>query len=443
MKNVILAAAALLGLASAGMAQVPNYVPTNGLVGWWPFNGNANDESGNGHNGTVNAAVLSTDRFGNQGKAYSFNGLSSYIACSNPDFSTSNIMTLSFWVIISNTNSSLAQYLVSKGVDCAGGFYFGYINSPPAFYGGFSCGSANTVGDAQSIGQPAPQTTWSHICYVFDGSEMKFYYNGLLVDTQSNAVGNLGNTNTLLFGKHDLSGFDYFLNGKLDDIVLYNRVLTFQEISNLFNAFSCTNNTAIAPQINSLSTGSTATFTATTSDPNPSYIWQTDFGLGFQNLQNTGQYAGVNTDSLTVSNLQLRNHQQAFRVITTSGNCVDTSAVAAINLSDTCLISQFETVTTDTIQIVVTGINPPDYLNTLKIYPNPATQGTDLKMDFGDFGTMLGYKLRVENAQGQQVFQTNIDHENDSFNIGTSGIYLVRILDPQGNTKLTRKILIQ
>ena len=56
------------------MAQVPNYVPTNGLVGWWPFNGNANDESGNGNNGTVNGATLTTDRFGNANKAYSFDG---------------------------------------------------------------------------------------------------------------------------------------------------------------------------------------------------------------------------------------------------------------------------------------------------------------------------------------------------------------------------------
>jgi hypothetical protein len=45
------------------MAQVPNYLPTNGLVGWWPFNGNANDESGNGNNGTENGATLTTDRF--------------------------------------------------------------------------------------------------------------------------------------------------------------------------------------------------------------------------------------------------------------------------------------------------------------------------------------------------------------------------------------------
>jgi len=34
--------------------NMPSYVPTNGLVGWWPFNGNANDECGNGNNGTVN-----------------------------------------------------------------------------------------------------------------------------------------------------------------------------------------------------------------------------------------------------------------------------------------------------------------------------------------------------------------------------------------------------
>jgi hypothetical protein len=53
--------------------NVPNYVPTNGLVGWWPFNGNANDLSGNGNNGVVNGATLTTDRFGYANKAYDFN----------------------------------------------------------------------------------------------------------------------------------------------------------------------------------------------------------------------------------------------------------------------------------------------------------------------------------------------------------------------------------
>lgn len=49
--------AALLLAASSAFAQVPSYVPTNGLVGWWPFNGNINDLSGNGNNGTVFGAT--------------------------------------------------------------------------------------------------------------------------------------------------------------------------------------------------------------------------------------------------------------------------------------------------------------------------------------------------------------------------------------------------
>ena len=56
----------------AVQAQVPSYVPTNGLVGWWPFNGNANDESGNGNNGTVNGANLTAGKTGISNTAYQF-----------------------------------------------------------------------------------------------------------------------------------------------------------------------------------------------------------------------------------------------------------------------------------------------------------------------------------------------------------------------------------
>lgn len=74
-------AIAVFGIATTTLAQVPSYVPTNGLVGYWPFNGNANDESGNGNNGTVNGATLTSDRFGSTNAAYSFNGVSNYIEC--------------------------------------------------------------------------------------------------------------------------------------------------------------------------------------------------------------------------------------------------------------------------------------------------------------------------------------------------------------------------
>ena len=88
---------ALLSFSSF-FSQVPSYVPTNGLVGWWPFNGNANDESGNGNNGTVNGATLTTDRFGNSNGAFSFNGVNSYISVQDSNTLHQNVFTISSWV---------------------------------------------------------------------------------------------------------------------------------------------------------------------------------------------------------------------------------------------------------------------------------------------------------------------------------------------------------
>ena len=62
MKTLILLFSVLFTTMS--FAQIPSYVPANGLVGWWPFNGNANDESGNGNNGSNNGATLTKDSNG-------------------------------------------------------------------------------------------------------------------------------------------------------------------------------------------------------------------------------------------------------------------------------------------------------------------------------------------------------------------------------------------
>ena len=71
-KHLLILATVFLSIST--FSQIPNYVPANGLVGWWPFNGNANDESGNGNHGTVNGATLTQDRFGNANMAYGFDG---------------------------------------------------------------------------------------------------------------------------------------------------------------------------------------------------------------------------------------------------------------------------------------------------------------------------------------------------------------------------------
>jgi hypothetical protein len=84
LKSVFLCFFVVSSLHNLLNAQIPSYVPRDGLVGWWPFNGNANDESGNGNHGTVNGATLTEDRFGNLNSAYSFDGISNYISVNNP-----------------------------------------------------------------------------------------------------------------------------------------------------------------------------------------------------------------------------------------------------------------------------------------------------------------------------------------------------------------------
>jgi hypothetical protein len=114
-KTYTLLTLTLLCFGLLAQAQIPNYVPTNGLVGWWPFNGNANDESGNGNHGTVNGATLAADRFGNAGKAYSFDGVDDFVQISNnPLLEPSNSISISAWVFIDSNQTTNFPPIISK-----------------------------------------------------------------------------------------------------------------------------------------------------------------------------------------------------------------------------------------------------------------------------------------------------------------------------------------
>ena len=435
-------AVATMSFTTATMAQnVPNYVPTNGLVGWWPFNGNANDESGNGNNGTVNGATLTIDRFGNASKAYNFDGVSSYIAM--PQI----------------TNQNINEFSISM-------WYFN--QTPPGnlcytYYHGATTGewhlndSAMSVKLANDTWYWVPFTrifsNWTNIVGVYSrGNNIKVYINGQYISEKAIPNLDLWTTNTLSsVGAYARN--QYFSpcswKGKIDDIGIWNRALTQQEITNLYNALDCNYNLSISPTNNILPSGGTATFTTSSNAPNPSYIWQSDFGQGFQTLNNFGNYSGTNTTTLSIANVQLSNHQQPIRAISTSGNCIDTSAIATISISDTCITSVSDTtyiMVTDTLIINTTlsGINPPNNSNTIKVFPNPAND--HITINYGNYVIMSGYQLKIENSLGQQVFQTNISQQSDYLqlsNWGGNGLYFVHIIDPQGNTIDIRKIVIQ
>jgi len=113
MKKTLLFIALSVSLFSFNQT-VPNYVPTNGLIGWWPFNGNANDESINNNDGTVNGATLSTDRSGVSNSAYYFNGVSNKISL--PNLGNLTEFSYSIWVKSDGDDgASLRSFLGSSG----------------------------------------------------------------------------------------------------------------------------------------------------------------------------------------------------------------------------------------------------------------------------------------------------------------------------------------
>jgi hypothetical protein len=474
MKKVLLTAVSTLSLAAATLAQtVPNYVPTNGLVGWWPFNGNANDESGNNNNGTVNGATLTTDRFGNTNKAFSFDGISNYIDIGDPtnnlfDFFGANF-TISAWV--STISNQLDGPIVTKqslGVipNVSGDYNMNIINGQ----GRFAMGMGNGQGAQRFSISQVNDGNWHHIVAIYVNNNIEIYVDGVL---ENGFYGGpnvypsvlLNSIESLRFGK----GWTSHYEGKLDDIGILNRALTQQEITDLYNAVNC--NLSITPQNNVLQIGNTATFNATTSDANPTYIWQSDFGQGFQTLNNYGNYSGVNTNTLTVANVQLANHNQAIRAISTSGNCVDTSNVAYIHIADTCItttnetiydttfvtvtdtnyVTVYDTVTTyisvtDTLFINVNtvGLNNNTIINTIKVFPNPAN--TNLNLDFGNFTNLNGYSIKIYNSLSQVIYNQPITQQSETIDLSTfggNGIYFLHVINAQNNTVEISKIVLQ
>ena len=221
-------------LSTISFAQIPSYVPTNGLVGWWPFNGNANDESGNGNNGTVNGATLTVDRNGNSNTAYYFSGLgcSTYIACNINTSSIINGVSIGFWVQRNGPGCISPRimkfYAPSDG---PGTHVFGWPNNS---------NNPSMAFVTSTILSPFYQynnisnSTWAHIIFTNDGTTAKLYQDGLLISSHNSTgiVTLAGNAN---FGRMTNPANDAF-NGSLDDIGIWNRALTECEIKDLYHA---------------------------------------------------------------------------------------------------------------------------------------------------------------------------------------------------------------
>ena len=213
MKKIVL----LLVLLSAVFFAETSYaqIPTEGLVGYWPFNGNANDESGNGYNGTVFGATLIPDRGGNANSAYYFDGINDKITTEQEYFANNNQVSVSLWV------KFIPPSPVSYFLMCSD---FGVATHNDSVAMAISLPGTNSA-----FGYPC-NNEWEHFVGTYNGTYIRAYLNGVYVDSTL-WPGNLYPFQwPLIFGY-----FDSYWKGSLDDIRIYDRVLNATEVDILYN----------------------------------------------------------------------------------------------------------------------------------------------------------------------------------------------------------------
>lgn len=208
---------------------------TNGLVACYPFDGNANDASGNGNNGTVSGAVLTVDRFNNPNAAYNFNGTSSFIRV--PHNSQLNANSSGFSVVLwfkPATTQNPIYALIDKshgGIDNTS-WVIQWANDGINGTNSFMFALGNGTQFIVASNPHVPDNNWHFAVANFDGSTIKFYLNGTLVRTEQFAGTLASNSRDMLIGTWWYG--NRFFKGDIDDVGIYNRTLSEAEIKQLY-----------------------------------------------------------------------------------------------------------------------------------------------------------------------------------------------------------------
>lgn len=240
----------LLFTTSVFFCQVPSYLPINGLVGYWPFEGNANDVSGNGNNGVLNSGNNGTLNYvtgqnGSTSSAIEFtsnpvwNQLGPHIILNNTqNVLTNSNFTINYFVSVNTTNQ--VGVIINKGPD----------NIPGIFQSLLINGTLqNFISGSGVVNQPNfVNNTWKMITVVFNISgQLNLFVNGVL-DQSTTTLSISSTMSNFILGAMPSGGSNgsfYPFQGKLDNVGFWNRVLTQQEITNLYNASLSTEDFAI------------------------------------------------------------------------------------------------------------------------------------------------------------------------------------------------------
>ncbi len=296
----LLTLALVLCLGTFASAQIPSYVPTNGLVGWWPFNGNANDESGNGNHGFNNTAQLTADRFSNNNKAYQLGSGIIKLPTTVFRFNRTDSFTISIWF----THQANGNDRLLSTENAEGNFRIANWGPVPGRF-------ATQFGDYLIDTLQFPNQ-WNHLVYTYQNRNEKTYINGQLKNVNYDIV-----TEGLNYGipmcigaKASSTNVDMW-DGKVDDLAIYNRALTAAEVQQLYTGQSACNLTVnLAPSDTLAACGNSVNLNA--GNPGANYLWNTGDSTQSISATQSGWYSATvtqnncsATDSVYVNLLQV------------------------------------------------------------------------------------------------------------------------------------------
>jgi hypothetical protein len=224
-----------------------------GLVAYYPFNGNSNDESGNLYNGIVHGAVLTNNRFGQENSAYSFDGIDDFIETSFVGILGSGPRTISMWLKSPSSDIAVREALgyggneAGKGISIRLGLNY---NGP---------GPHINVSNALNLYNSSNDDQWHHYVWIVPQlvspklTDVVVYKDGIKLTsitywrgfTQSeSAIINTTESQKVHIGHWGdiTSGYNSFFLGDIDEVRLYNRVLTIDEIGVLASVPTNLNN---------------------------------------------------------------------------------------------------------------------------------------------------------------------------------------------------------
>lgn len=215
--------------------NIAGIVPIDGLVGFYPFNGNANDQSGFNNNGVVYNATLTTDRFGTNQSAYYFDGSGDYIFFPNMfQFHITGDATISFWMKKNDTAKRTILWSRANSPD-TNRYQFYTGETGQGFELDYRTPSGTLKMNTMSHDFTVPLQEWANIIVKRTGNQYHLYRNGVFMKTETDTSPYLPTSIGWMIGS-SLSTQAGEFYGSLDDISIYNRSLSDSEMNILYQS---------------------------------------------------------------------------------------------------------------------------------------------------------------------------------------------------------------